>query len=792
MSRAFDALYGTGVHWVIMGLVLSGCLPARVPVFVSDLRVEHMSAPINIDTPTPRFSWKLESNGYRVRQTAYRIEVEDADEGKLTWDSGEVKNGRQLWIPYEGRPLHASGTYRWRAAVSVGGKPQWSEWTDFQTALLEPEDWSAKWIQADYSLMAARPVFRKYERRLPESEIAGTAWIPDAPYIDQWVESATLHAHNLPKEKAADFQRDRLNEIKPAPMFRKEFAVKPGLKRAVLHGCGLGLAEWSVNGNKLGKATFDPAVTDYDKRAFYQTFDVTDHLEVGPNAVGAILGEGWFGESMAYATLHRNNRYGDPGLIAQLELIYQDGSRARVVSDASWQVTLEGPVVKNGIWCGSVHDARREMPGWNRPGFRTGDAWAPAVEVGPLSPRLEAQNVEKINIVETTAAKEIMNPQPGVWVVDLGRIVSGVVRLKLRNQPPGTAVLLTYGQALDLDGSVWGVGNMSVSSNNSDLYLCKGGAEETWIPRFTFTAFRYVQVEGLKGAPDLETVTGLFTSTDMPAGGKFECSVPLFNGMHHAFRRTTQANTRHMFTDTPTRERTGWMTWPNARAIIANFDSYSYWDKYIADWRTSASMAAVGDHVARWVREPAHLQFDSGRKGETIRNVGPCMAPWHRRSNIPEQRLSNALYPLETYIRFGDRDLIRDHYEVAKNTLDAIQATRMDGLVPSLIGDWHDAVTVGKSVTEPAASDERPAARRAEAGLDCQPARHHPPGARAGARRHLWAHWRRLSGPHPRTCLRHSAHLPRSSRHGRHGPHTRACRRCRAIRPAGRGAQGGF
>ncbi|AKJ63806.1 family 78 glycoside hydrolase catalytic domain [Kiritimatiella glycovorans] len=657
------------------------------------MSVEGRTGAVCVDTPQPRFSWRLDEEGYGVRQTAYRIQVEADDDGRTVWDSGRVESGEQLWIEYAGQPLKPSSAYRWRVRTWTGdGKSGWSGWASFDTALLSDGGWEASWIRAPYDRWAGRSGFRPYDRLLDTPEIKAHAWVPDAPWIETWVEKATLHSHRIPKEKQADFQRDRLYEIQPAPMFRREFRIHKRIRRAVLHYCGLGLAEFYVNGSKIGNTTFDPAFTDYDERALYLSYDVTDELLPGVNAIGAILGEGWYGQSLAYATLKETPRYGDPGLIAQLELIYEDGTRERVVTDDSWTCTLEGPVVKNGIWCGEVHDARREMAGWSEPGFEGGEAWTAAKTVEPLSPRLEAQNVEPIRVVETTETKSIMHPKPDVWVVDLGRILTGVVRLRVENQPAGTPILLTYGQSLDRDGTVYGTGHMSVTANNADLYVCRGDAEETWTPRFTFNAFRYVQIEGLIGEPHLETISGLFTSTDMPEAGRFQCSEPLLNELHHALVRTVQGNTRHMYSDTPTRERTGWMTWPNARAIMDNFNSYSYWDKYIADWRTSAGRAPIGGHASAWGSDRDQIRFDSGRKGEIMENVGPGMAPGRRSSNIPEQRISNAMYPWETYVRYGDRNLIRDHYEIAKGTVDLLAETRIEGLVFSAVGDWHDAV----------------------------------------------------------------------------------------------------
>ena len=205
------------------------------------------------------------------------------------WDSGLHENPQQLWIPYQGEALRSDTAYRWQVEARVNGTTKTSAWASFTTALLNPEDWKARWIGADAARLVGREGFTQRPRLVPQSRIPEVPWVPDAPYIDQWLAAATMGSHRLPTEK----------------------------------------------------------------------------LREGRNAIGALVGEGWHGESDAYATLHQTLRYGPPGLIAQLELLYADGTRERVTTDATWQATLEGPLLKNGIWCGTVYDARRRRGrGW--------------------------------------------------------------------------------------------------------------------------------------------------------------------------------------------------------------------------------------------------------------------------------------------------------------------------------------------------------------------------------------------------------------------------------------------
>lgn len=667
------------------------CAAAVQPV---DLRCEQLVSPLCIDTERPRFSWKLAGESYGVRQAAYQLVVESVDGNEVVWDSRKVESEASLWVDYAGQPLKSSTPYRWKVQVWTqdGKSAGWSAPAGFQTALLTAQDWKARWIRVPYAAYENQPGFKKYTRILAVKNNTAYAWVPDSRGLEQWIAAGIQVKMNaVPDESAKEFQRDRLEELQPAPMFRRAFTVRPGLKRAVLHYCGLGLAEMSVNGVRIGDHTWDPAFTDYEKRAMYLTADITGKLKPGANALGAVVGDGWYGQSIGFSGLTRSWRYGDPGLIAQLELVYEDGTREQVVTDGSWQCTLNGPIVKNGVWCGEFYDAGKEMPGWNTAAFAPDAGWKSAVEVPPLSPVLESQKIQNIREVETSPVKELTNPKPGAWVADMGRILTGYCELSVKDQPPGTMVKLTFGQSLNTDGTVSTYPGTSCGSWPVDAYVCKGGGTEIWKPQFTFHAFRYVQIDGLQGTPDNGVLSGRFTSTDFPKAGAFECSVPLLNNLHHALVRTTQGNARHMFSDCPSRERAGWLTWPNPLAIFDNFEGHAYWQKVVGDLRTGAKRDRVNSHISDWAKKAA-VKFDSGKQEEWMENVGPGMAPGPRGSSIPEQRISNVMYPWEGYVRYGDDNLLRDNYTVMKATVDFLADTRIDGLVPSLVGDWHDAV----------------------------------------------------------------------------------------------------
>ncbi len=296
-----------------------------------ELRCEHLANPLGIDEVFPRLSWKLESTQRGERQTAYRVLVASSAEtlarnvGDL-WDSGKVASDQSTLVAYAGRPLGSRESCVWKVRVwdKDGNGSNWSEAASWTMGLLHISDWQAKWIGLD-----------------------GTTELTNA------------------------------DRRLPARYLRKEFSVEKPVKHAVVSVCGLGLFELQVNGRKAGDHVLEPACSEYDKRAFYETFDVAAQLAAGSNAVGVILGNGrFFGPRAPGGT----TSFGYPKLLLQLDLEYADGSTGQVVTDESWKLTTNGPLGANNEYDGEEYDATREMTGWSQAGFDEG-AWRPAALV---------------------------------------------------------------------------------------------------------------------------------------------------------------------------------------------------------------------------------------------------------------------------------------------------------------------------------------------------------------------------------------------------------------------------
>ena len=315
--------------------------------------------------------------------------------------------------------------------------------------------------------------------------------------------------------------------LPPPPYLRKTFVVNPSakrqIKRATVYASALGLYELNINGKRVGGDYFTPGWTDYTKRVYYQSYDVTNLLARSGNVIGAILADGWYAGYLGFG--RKREHYGSKlRLFVQLEIEYTDGDRQTVATDKSWKAAY-GPILESDFLMGETYDSRKEVRDWCSYWFND-SAWG-AVDVtdkieGKLQP-YPGVTVQKILDID---AKKLTEPKKGVYVFDMGQNFAGWVRLKVAGEA-GTKVVLRFAEMLNPDGTVYTT-NLR-EARCTDTYILKGDDEETWEPRFTFHGFRYVEVTGYPGKPALDAVTGIVLHSATPLAGAFECSNPMVN-----------------------------------------------------------------------------------------------------------------------------------------------------------------------------------------------------------------------------------------------------------------------
>ena len=621
----------------LISRLVAGSSPSpesSAPVRVIRLSCEFLEHPLNLHTQQPRLSWQLISERRNVRQTAYRILVASSpavlaeNTGNL-WDSGRVPSSQSVLVPYNGLPLVTGQHCYWKVQVwdEAGVVTDWSEPAVWEMGLLNPDNWAAQWIRAPrFDPVTSEPINRWIQR---------TASLP--------------------------LQEQRLQQLTPAPLFRKQFTVPDSIRFARLHICAPGYYETYLNGVKVGKHVLDPAQTDYGQRALYVTYDVTGLLQTGANAWGIMSGDGWYHQAVAFQP---DFSYGEPAVMARLEIELATDSTLTIVTDRSWRAA-PGPIVKNNIYAGEVYDARREWSGWTTPAFDD-NGWRHAMEVPALSPVSEPQLLPPIRVIRRIKPLHLYQRRPGVWVFDMGQNFAGWVRLKVK-APSGTAIALRYAEWADKYGTVdfSSTGNRETGVIQSDMYICNGDSLEIWEPRFTYHGFRYVEMTGFPGEPTLNTIEGVQVRTDVDSIGHFICADSLLNRIHEIALWTIESNLHGFPENCPHRERCGWLGDAHVyqQTVLYNYGAQQFYAKFVKDMETSA-------------------EFDG-----SLRNIAPGR---RKAGKAVDGGVATILIPYYHYLFTGDQRLLRNHYAYMRRFMDFFYRQADHWIVNQGLGDRCD------------------------------------------------------------------------------------------------------
>ena len=528
----------------------------RSPVRVAEVLCDGRQDPVGVDPTGVRFSWVMESDARGQAQGAWHLEVASSRGALLAgkpdvWDSGRVVGRDSLLVPYAGPSLEPARAYFWRVQVedAAGRLTDWSAPARFVTALRDAADWGeARWI--GYEDMPER------ERLVPG-----------------------LHSLRDPE------LRPKLKRP-VVPLLRRVFTVRKPVARALLFVSGLGHYEAYLNGEKVGDRFLAPGWTDYDHTVLYDAFDVTDALRAGPNAIAAIVGNGFH-----HVAPERYTKlaiaYGWPKLLAALRIEYADGLRETVSTGPAWKAA-PSPITFTSIYGGEDFDARLEPEGWARVDFDDA-GWGRAVAVSPPAGRLQIETDHPLRVMEVLQPVSVKPVGPGVVLYDFGQNASGIVRLRVRGEG-GRTVTLTPSELLTPDGRP----NQKASGEPYRwTYTLRGGSEEAWAPRFTYYGFRYVEVEGAvpagadgpAGLPRIVSIEMAHTRNAAPEAGRFETSLPLFDRIFTLVRWAIRSNLASVLTDCPHREKLGWLeqTYLMGEAVHFDYDLFGLYRKQVAD-----------------------------------------------------------------------------------------------------------------------------------------------------------------------------------------------------------------
>jgi len=590
------------------------------------LRCEHREDIPCIDTPAPRLSWALESDGHDKRQTAYRVLV--GERGAL-WDGGKVASERSIDVAYAGRELPPASEFAWTVQVwdEAGEPSEPSEPARFRTG---PREWRAQWIGRD-----------------------------------------RVHDPAMTAPASDDAPDKLLRRLLTCPYLRRPFAVSGGgVRRGVLYATARGVLELQLNGVRIGDAVLAPGWTDYRARIEYAAHDVTALLRDGENVLGAILGPGWYAGFIGMDPLRRGNHYGrDPALLCELHLEHESGAVEVIASDGRW-CAATGPLEYSDLLVGERYDARRELGAWSEPGFRD-DGWTPVTTTPRDAVTLVPERSQPMRVTEDLRPVAITERAAGVHVFDLGQNMVGHVRLVVEGER-GREVRLRFAEMLEPDGSLH-VANLR-SARQEDTYVLRGGGAEVYEPRFTFHGFRYVEVAGLPGEPDAETITGRVVHSDAPRSGWFECSDDLVNQLWRNINWGQRGNFISVPTDCPQRdERLGWLA--DAQVFLP----------------TATLNMDVGAFVTKWGDDVLDAQSPEG----AYPDVAPRLVL--DRDGAPAWADAGVIVPWIVWRRYGDLRLVEHHWEAMERYMAYLLRHNPDLLWTSRRGnDYGDWLAVGE------------------------------------------------------------------------------------------------
>jgi alpha-L-rhamnosidase len=584
-------------------------------------KVEYMENPIGIDATQPRLSWMMQAGSRGAVQTAYQV-VASSTQMMLhndivdLWDSGKVNSSESLNVPYRGaKPLNSGQRIWWKVRV-WDGNGQMSEWSDaayWTMGLLQESDWKAEWIG--------------------RTKQEGVEWLPPA-YL------------------------------------RKEMQVNKSIRQAVLYASALGLYTLLINGEKVTQDVLTPGWTDYNTRVQYQTYDVTDMLRTGDNAIGAILGSGWYCGQVGQID---KNIYGDnPFVLVQLHIDYEDGTSEIIVTDRSWR-TSRGPILYSDMIMGEAYDARLELGAWAEPGYNEQD-WEHPIVKEAYTGKLTAQVDPPIRVTQRLVPVSVKKSGADSYIFDFGQNMVGWASVRAEGSS-GQKIKVNHGEMLDADGSLY-TANLR-NACQEIWYTLKGEGVEQFEPHFSFQGFRYVEVMGLGYVPTLDAVIGEVVHSLIAPSGLLETSDAMLNKLHDNIVWGQRGNFISVPTDCPQRdEKLGW---------TGDAQIFS---------RTACYLADVARFFTKYTIDMIDAQLPTGAFTDTAPDGG-----WYNYRMTKTQWLApdnaawgdaGVIIPWTVYQVYGDTRILETSYEAMVRWIEYCKSTTTGLLRPdySNYGDW--------------------------------------------------------------------------------------------------------
>ncbi|RDV25667.1 rhamnosidase [Alteromonas aestuariivivens] len=589
---------------------------------------EGFSSPIGYYESTPRFSWLLPQQGQSDFQTAYQIQVSgqtftNADTAADLWDSGKVFSSQTSWLDYQGKPLKSRQKAYWRVRY-WNEQQQASDWSDtqeFELGLLDNTDWQGKWIGHPDTALLTQPT----------------------------------------------------KEILATPQYlRKTFRVNRPVKQARLYVTAKGVFKPFINGNIVApNDVMTPGWTPYQRRIETLTYDITENLTLGENTLAASLAGGWY--SGRIANLMDIDHKLPPRFLAQLEIVYQDGSSQTIVTDESWKSSQAGPIRFASNYDGERYDQAMEMPGWNAAGFDDA-SWQAAISE-PLDPQvlLRPKRHDPIRMTQTLPAVSVEVTGPGVAVFDFGQNMVGVPHI-LVPAIAGQPIRIRFAEALH-KGEFY-TDNYR-SAHSTDYYLPAKTGQIEYQPTFTFHGYRYMEVSGFDSsqAPSTDWANALVQHSDIRLYNNFSSSSAKLNQLSQNVVWGMRSNFYDIPLDCPQRdERLGWTGDANAFLTPSMYmaDAYGFW---------SAWLQSVREEQNEQGMVPLYIPY--------VKWITWASSGWGDAATI---------IPWELYQLTGDLSILQDNYAMMLGWLDYHKSQSENHISHmKTFGDWLQPYPVSEA-----------------------------------------------------------------------------------------------
>jgi len=583
------------------------------------LKCEYLVNPIGIDAPHPRFTWQMDDSRQHAKQTTYQITVGTdsiavSHGGGNYWQGAKINSSSNL-VTYQGKPLQPYTKYYWALRLwDKDGTQTEIVSASFETGLMGVGNWKGSWISDDNDV-----------------------------------------------------------NVKPAAYFRKVFNTAKTISSARAYIAVAGLYELYINGKRIGDHRLDPMYTRFDRRNLYVSYDVTAALQKGKNAVGVLLGNGWYNfQSIGVWDFEKATWRNRPTFCLDLHITYDDGSVEIITSDKSWKTALS-PVTYNSIYTGERYDDNLEQPGWNKPYFDD-SKWRNVNNRQAPSQKIVSQALQPIRNVEKIVAVSMRKINDTTYIFDMGRNIAGVSQMTLKGDP-GTVIRLTHAEKLDKSGNIdqsnvdyfLSKPTRDADPYGTDIYKLNGKGTESFMPRFNYKGFQYIEVTSNKPIKlTKQNLVAYFMHSDVAPMGSIKASSDLINKIWQATNSSYLSNLFGYPTDCPQREKNGWTGDAHiaSETGLYNFDGITIYEKWMADHR------------------------DEQQPNGVLPSIVPTDGWGYEWGNGPDWTSTIAIIPWNVYLFYGDSKLLKDCYGNIQRYVDHINNLYLTGLTTWGLGDW--------------------------------------------------------------------------------------------------------